>query len=693
MTTTIYPAGPVSVDPGKLAPSSSFRKNVSAVISSIVLFFVVYLILVIAAVALAVACFYGGIALIVALPKLLTIVAGLGMMGVGVSVIFFLVKFIFSVSRMENAGRVEIHEADQPRLFAFIRRLSEETKTPFPKKIFLSPDVNACVFYNSSFWSMFFPVRKNLEIGVGLVNAVNISEFKAIIAHEFGHFSQRSMKLGSFTYNVNRVIFNMLYENKSYGRFLESWGRIDGLLSIFAVITAKIAQGIQSILRHSYQSINKNYMGLSRQMEFHADAIAASVAGGNNIVSGLSRVEVAQGCYNSAVENAYDWVKEQKISTNIFNDQRVVLGFMAEKHGLAIRGGLPVVDLQFIQNFSKSRVNYLDQWASHPTLADRKKNVEALELEVPADETLAWSVFDNAEELQRQFTHKFYETVTIEMPAKPVADDEFHQLFYSRIEEQKMPDVYNGFYTDRYVDPSKWSYQHTTATPTATPETIFTEINTQLIKSVSNNQQDLDILKAIAEKQIDVKSFDFDGIKYPSEEAAQVVAQLEKEIESQQKEIDGLDLQAFEYYRSLKGERLVEDYQAYGRLVQEHQDYITTAGKVLERLFPLYHDVTLESAEQVVRSLKAEEEPAFKKVLQLALDRGVISNNQPTLLADEARGFLSKYYEYLIGTDFQQHELQAITRLAIEVGNDWEKMKFRRHRELLASQLEVSPAA
>jgi Zn-dependent protease with chaperone function len=127
---------------------------------------------------------------------------------------------------------------------------------------------------------MVFPVRKNLEIGLGLVNSINISELKAVIAHEFGHFSQRSMKLGSFTYNVNRIIYNMLYENNSYTGFLNAWGRLHGILSFFANITVKIAQGIQYILREMYKVINKSYMGLSREMEFHADAVAASVAGG-----------------------------------------------------------------------------------------------------------------------------------------------------------------------------------------------------------------------------------------------------------------------------------------------------------------------------------------------------------------------------------------------------------------------------
>src|SRR6185437_15415629 len=216
---------------------------------------------------------------------------------------FFLIKFIFAVSKNINDSRIEIKEEDQSELYSFIRTLSKETKTPFPKRIFLTSDVNASVFYNSSFWSMFLPVRKNLEIGLGLVNSVNLSEFKAVIAHEFGHFSQRSMRLGSFTYNVNRVIYNMLYENNDYTAFLQAWAGIHRLLRYFASVTVRIARGIQWVLRRMYQVINRTYMGLSREMEFHADTVAAAVSGSNNSISALARIEVASNCFNAAVND------------------------------------------------------------------------------------------------------------------------------------------------------------------------------------------------------------------------------------------------------------------------------------------------------------------------------------------------------------------------------------------------------
>src|ERR1700761_8489641 len=225
------------------------KKQVYKVIGSIVLFMVVYLILMAAATLLAIVFGWLGVLVIFNFRSFIGLIFGLGMIGAGISVLVFLVKFVFAVSKDENSQRVEVLEEEQPRLFAFIRELTAATGTHFPKKIYFSPDVNACVFYNSNFWSMFLPIRKNLEIGLGLVNSVNVSEFKAVMAHEFGHFSQRSMKLSAFTYNVNRVIHNMLYDNKGYSNFLSAWGRTHWAMALFANLTIKIAEGIQWVLR------------------------------------------------------------------------------------------------------------------------------------------------------------------------------------------------------------------------------------------------------------------------------------------------------------------------------------------------------------------------------------------------------------------------------------------------------------
>src|SRR5690606_23214694 len=129
-------------------------------------------------------------------PMFLTAIACIGLFASGLTVLFFLIKFIFASTKVDTDHLSEITEHDEPELFLLIHQIVSEVDTSFPKKVFLSHDVNASVFYDSSFWSMFLPIRKNLQIGVGLINAVTQQELKAILAHEFGHFSQKSMKVG-----------------------------------------------------------------------------------------------------------------------------------------------------------------------------------------------------------------------------------------------------------------------------------------------------------------------------------------------------------------------------------------------------------------------------------------------------------------------------------------------------------------
>ena len=58
--------------------------------------------------------------------------------------------------------------------------------------------------------SIFFSTRKNLMVGIGLLHGMNKDELKAILSHEFGHFSKQTMKVGSITYRLLLIIRGMI---------------------------------------------------------------------------------------------------------------------------------------------------------------------------------------------------------------------------------------------------------------------------------------------------------------------------------------------------------------------------------------------------------------------------------------------------------------------------------------------------
>lgn len=694
MSDYLYPLPPDHVYAEKIIPSQEFKKQVTKVIIAILLFLLTYIALLAVAVGLAIACCYAGVWIVIHFPKLITLILGAGLIAVGISVLYFLVKFVFAVSKDDNPGRVEITEAEQPRLFAFIRRLTTDTNTPFPKKIFLSPDVNACVFYHSSFWSMFLPVRKNLEIGLGLVNSINISEFKAVMAHEFGHFSQRSMKLGSFTYNTNRIIYNMLYDNRGYAAFVEAWADIHSYLALFAGITVKIAQGIQWILKGMYKLINRSYMALSREMEFHADTIAASVAGGNNLVTALSRVELAGGCYSSAINTANDWLKEKKVARNIFSNQLTVFRSMADDYELPLKEGLPEISYQFIRSFSRSRINYRNQWASHPTLEERKLNLDEAGMDAHPDTTSAWAIFDHAEALQEKLTANLYRSVKLEEDVQHYDAQEFDTWHATQQETYQLPPAYKGFYNGRYINAMNWDLAEVVKMPAPNSfEALFNEENRQLESGISGNERDKEIVQAIRDKQIDVNNFDFDGVKYTRSDCDNIISQLTKETAQLKERQELADKQAFAFfYHHANGQQedVMAYYSKFKATCTRYDAYLQIMHKVFRTLELFYQGgLTLEQVQDTVTNLRNNEEWELKRALQALVSDQVITPETPGGLHQRIQEFIDTRYTYFKDEAFQNDELNALHELAGKVAQALSAIRFMHYKQLLLVQLEA----
>jgi Zn-dependent protease with chaperone function len=687
-----FPPAPQQVQPIK--PGSEFRKAVAKVAASIIFFLFVYIVLMVGAVLLAVACFYGGVFLMAALTNWLGIIGGVGLMAVGVSVVFFLIKFIFATSKNEDPARIRIYEKDEPQLFAFLRQLAKDTHTKFPKKTFISPGVNACVFYNSSFWSMFFPVRKNLEIGLGLVNSINLSEFKAIMAHEFGHFSQQSMKLGSFTYNVNRIIYNMLFQNDSYTKFLSGWGQVHWILSLFASITVAIATAIQNILKSVYTLINKHYMGLSRQMEYNADAIAASVAGGNNLVSSLYRFDLCDSSFNTALNKADEFLKENKISGNIYTDHRNVFEFLAAEFHVPVVNGLPQVSDGFMESFGKSRINYKDQWASHPTTQERAAELAKLNMDVAPDTQPAWSIFSNTLQLQTHTTKHIYRDIQGAEQMQVFEPELLSDKLKTETEKYKLPGVYKKFYDGRIVDMSEWDFMEIqSGSHDSCLADILTDENICLPELIRSNESDLVIMQAIAEKNIDVKSFDFDGKKYDRSEAAVIIDQLSSEITHQKKELETLDKRMYrllchralgEGFGNVKLNDLVNNYR---KLAIEEADFTVLHKSIVEVIAPFYQGgLSVEAVNDRVHTLRYELEKQLKGRLMGIKRHELLSSFLSPELVSKIENYVAKNYYYFQDGQFHNEDLEAIHSICSEVGDALSEMRFSSYKKMLQEQ-------
>lgn len=232
-----------------------FRQEVLRMTGGILLFYITYMILLLCSLLLMAACTWSGSSIILyasyqGLSGTLLSILGAVIILLGIMQTVFILLFLFHRHKTSIPYRTVVTEKEQPVLFDFIRKLVKQTKTPLPEKVYLVPDVNAVVFHSPKGIGLFADTDKNLVIGLGMVNSLNISEFKMVLAHEFGHFSQRSMRLVLHVYTINKIIYNILYENKGWRNaiiWLSNKGLIAAMLSRLFLL---MAAGLHFLFRN-----------------------------------------------------------------------------------------------------------------------------------------------------------------------------------------------------------------------------------------------------------------------------------------------------------------------------------------------------------------------------------------------------------------------------------------------------------
>ncbi|UII24898.1 M48 family metallopeptidase [Fulvivirga maritima] len=529
--------------------SSEFKAQTTKAILSIVLFIFAYVLMLALAVGLTALCVYGGIMLIIARPMFFTIAFGSGLASLGVLVLIFLLKFIFKSHKVDRSHLFEISKADEPELFNLISDIVKQVGTSFPKKVYLSSDVNASVFYNSNFWSMFLPTKKNLQIGLGLVNTVSKAEFTAILSHEFGHFSQKTMKVGSYFYNVNQVIYNLLYDNESYDNLIQRWGSISGYFTIFVVLAVKINEGVQWVLRAVYGVVNKSNMGLSREMEFHADEIAASVTGFEPLKTSLLRMSIADYSFNYVLSFYDARIASNQKSENIYKEHLYVMNFLAENNNMKIENGLPQITVEELGKFNKSKLVIKDQWASHPSTEDRIEMLEKTGVLTQQTESMpANSIFTDIIETQKALTDKIFKGVHYEGKAAPIPFEEFQKEYRKEYRDNTFSKIYNGYYDDKNPSCFDVSASESSDKEAAIDELFSSEMVDTVYTAIAL-RNDIETLRQIAEKAVPIKTFDYDGKKYKKKDCKELIDKLGKELSLTDDQITQNDIRIYHFFR------------------------------------------------------------------------------------------------------------------------------------------------
>ncbi|MDH5675541.1 MAG: M48 family metallopeptidase [Myxococcales bacterium] len=327
----------------------------------------------------------------------------------------FMVKAFFFVKRGGHDGDLEVTAEQEPRLFDFLHRLADEAGAPRPHRVFLSGEVNAAVFYDVSFKNLIAPSKKNLVIGLGLVNVLSLSEIKAVLAHEFGHFAQRSMAIGRWIYVAQQVAAHAIHARDWLDGFLRGLSRMDFRVAWVGWIMRLVIWSIRAIMDSAFGLVVLAQRAMSREMELQADLVAVSLTGSDALIHALHRLQAADQAWDEALELASDELNQGRKVADVFVVQTRIVERIRAVLGDDSFGDVPELpsgERQEHRVFEKELALPPRMWATHPPNRQREDNAKRVYVGAALDDRSAWLLFRDPVAVRAATTDHLFAQVT-----------------------------------------------------------------------------------------------------------------------------------------------------------------------------------------------------------------------------------------------------------------------------------------
>ncbi|MCB9758537.1 MAG: M48 family metalloprotease [Alphaproteobacteria bacterium] len=541
-----YPAQPEGVPADLATPGPRYKRHAWAATAGLIGFLTLYLGLIawlsyVSWLWISSAFIYGGrslLGLVLAVPALFLVT--------------FLAKGLFYVRRGSPSGLTEVNEDNQPELIAFLHQIADEAGAPRPYKVYLSPRVNAGVFYDLSLRNLILPTHKNLEIGLGLVNVLTLDEFKAVIAHEFGHFAQRSMRVGTWVYLSKQFVGDLISRRDALDQFLQRMSYIDLRVAWIAWTMRIVVWSLRSVLDTAFRGVLLLERALSREMELQADLVSVSLTGSDSLVHALHKLSAADQGFARALQFAALEAHKKRPVEDVFAVQSRVI----ERHAAVIDdpdfGRTPALqdDRAAHRLFKAGLAEAPRMWQTHPPNHQREANAKHRYVPSVLDERSAWVLFQDAERLREDLTAGLYKD--LDVATVPIAQS--LERLDAQFDKPHLDRRYQGAYLWRPLSLHAREVDQLLPAPTdrdreavlAAIDALYPESLGEALKARRELDEEIVALKALKEGVLQAPGgvLTHRGRQIPRAELDDVIDQVTAERGALRRRIHAYDLEA-----------------------------------------------------------------------------------------------------------------------------------------------------
>lgn len=315
----------------------------------------------------------------------------------GVIVAFSIVVSLLPRRLKFEPPGILLDRATNARLFAEVDAVAKALNEPAPTQIYLMEAANANVAEVGGVLG--FGKRRIMAIGLPLVSILTVSEFRALLAHEFAHFYSGDTSLAPWVYRARAGIL----------RTIQNMERTQEMVSVNAFRVMAVLAG--ALIEEYFVLFLRMTGQISRQQELRADELACWVAGREPARSGLEKIHSADLLWTIYWTGTVEPVLTLQFLPDLADGFRRFLansGF----------GGHFRIDLTGEPDSLES-----DRFSTHPPLARRVLAIEQMQApERSVDDALASTLFGSLHSSERSLVEHTKPAVNATL--QPIAWDD-----------------------------------------------------------------------------------------------------------------------------------------------------------------------------------------------------------------------------------------------------------------------------
>jgi hypothetical protein len=275
------------------------------------------------------------------------------------------------------------------------------------------------------------------------------------------------------------------------------------------------------------------------------------------------------------------------------------------------------------------------------------------------------ALLKDQEKWQFRITSHIFDHVSYEKEKSVLDKEGFIRGYREDFKSAGFDSSYNGYYDHHNITAFDLNMKPDCSVPESANRAYL--LGPEMVDRVYETnalERDLDAIRRIWKKEIEIRHFDYDGQKYDRNHAATLITTLENELAKQQAMLLRNDFFIFQYFKQHaritgREQALIAQYQAMFKADRDWEAQLNIIIQCGEATRFMHDGLSLEIILQKLEELK-EVEQRLKKEVSAFLEADRLGNFLNDAIRKDFSVYMERDYIYFMDSSFLEEEVRIL---------------------------------